>query len=150
MNERKPSKARRKPETVTVGLVTVTIYRRTRPTVIGGTRTIWEVANYVNGRRRLTSFSEHALAIAEAQRIAGLLSTGQSNAANLRADEAAEYGNAIAILRNANLETSLQTVADRYVEAVKILRAENIVKAAEFFIQRKPCTRPIAEQTFKR
>ena len=66
MNERKPSNARRKPETVTVGLVTVSIYKRTRPTVTGGTRTIWEVANYVNGRRRLTSFSEHALAIAEA------------------------------------------------------------------------------------
>lgn len=141
MNERKPSNARRKPETVTVGLVTVSIYKRTRPTVTGSTRTIWEVANYVNGRRRLTSFSEHPLAIAEAQRIAGLLSSGQSVAANLRADEAAEYGNAIAILRNANLETSLQTVADRYVEAVKILGAENIVKAAEFYIQRNPAQR---------
>lgn len=141
MNERKPSNARRKPETVTVGLVTVSIYKRTRPTVTGGTRTIWEVANYVNGRRRLTSFSEHPLAIAEAQRIAGLLSSGQSVAANLRADEAAEYGNAVAILRNANLETSLQTVADRYVEAVKILGAENIVKAAEFYIQRNPAQR---------
>jgi integrase len=141
MNERKPSNARRKPETVTVGLVTVSIYKRTRPTVTGGKRTIWEVANYVNGSRRLTSFSEHALAIAEAQRIAGLLSSGQSVAANLRADEAAEYGNAIAILRNANLETSLQTVADRYVEAVKILGAENIVEAAKFFIQRNPAQR---------
>ena len=141
MDKSKSRAAKRKPETVTVGLVTVSIYKRTRPTVTGGKRTIWEVANYVNGRRRLTSFSKHALAIAEAQRIAGLLSSGQSVAANLRADEAAEYGNAVAILRNANLETSLQTVADRYVEAVKILGAENIVKAAEFYIQRNPAQR---------
>ena len=134
-------RTKKKQETVTVGLVTVTIYKRTRATVTGGKRTIYEVANYVNGRRRLTSFTEHALATAEAQRIAGLLSSGQSIAANLRADEAAEYGNAVAILRNANLETSLQTVADRYVEAVKILGAENIVKAAEFYIQRNPAQR---------
>jgi integrase len=141
MNKSKSNKASRKPEKVTVGIVTVKIYQRTRRTVTGGTRTIWEVANYVNGRRRLFSFSEHASARREAERIAGLLSAGESTAANLRADEVAEYGNAVAILRNANLETSLQTVADRYAEAVKILGAENIVKAAEFYIQRNPAQR---------
>jgi len=132
----------RKPEKVTVGNVTVKIYQRTRPTTIGSTRTIYEVANYVSGSRRLTSFTNHSLARREAERIAGLLSAGESTAANLRADEAAEYGNAVAILRNANLETSLQTVADRYTEAVKILGSENIVEAAKEYIRRNPFKRP--------
>jgi len=142
---------RRKPETVSVGLVTVSIYKRTRDIwkvnkrtgnkVKVGKRTIWEVANYVNGRRRLTSFSEHALAIAEAQRIAGLLSSGQSVAANLRADETAEYGNAVAILRNAGIETSLQTVADRYVQFVKITGSEDIIKGAECLVKHNPANR---------
>ena len=135
-------KRTRKPEKVTVGNVTVKIYQRTRPTIIGGTRTIYEVANYVKGSRRLTSFTDHSLARREAERIAGLLSAGESNAANLRADEAAEYGNAVAILRNANLETSLQTVADRYAEAVKILGSENIVEAAKEYVRRNPVERP--------
>ena len=99
------------------------------------------MANYVNGRRRLTSFSEHALVIAEAERIAGLLSNGQSNPANLCAEEAADYGNAIAILRNANLETSLQTVADRYVQFVKITGSEDIIKGAECLLKHNPANR---------
>jgi integrase len=142
MKARNPSNASGKTEKVTVGNVTVKIYQRTRPTNTGGTRTIYEVANYVNGTRRLTSFSEHAPARREAERIAGLLSAGESTAANLRADEAAEYGNAVAILRNASLETSLQTVADRYAEAVKILGSENIVEAAKEYIRRNPVERP--------
>jgi hypothetical protein len=40
------------PERVKVGSVVIKIYQRTRPTLTGGTRTIWEVANYVAGKRR--------------------------------------------------------------------------------------------------
>jgi integrase len=126
------------PERVKVGDVTVKIYQRTRNTAIGGTRTIWEVANYVNGKRRLTSFSEHAKARTEAERIAGLLSSGQAIAADLRAAEAAEYGNAVAILRNAGLTTSLQTVADRYVRMVEIYGSEDVVRGIEIAKQHKP------------
>jgi len=134
-------RTRKKPEVVSLGLVSVPIYKRTRPTVTGDERTIWEVANYVNGQRRLTSFSSHEKAFAEANRIAGLLSTGQSNAAGLSAAEAAEYGNAVAILRKANLDTSLQTVADRYVQFVKITGSEEIIKGAECLVKHTPASR---------
>ncbi|MDR3413593.1 MAG: site-specific integrase [Formivibrio sp.] len=120
------------------GNVTVKIYSRQRPTAKGETRTIWEVANYVNGRRRLTSFSDAASAHKEAKRIAELLSSGQAVAAGLRASEAAEYGNAIAILRNANIETSLQTVADRYARMVEIYGSEDVIKAVEVAKEHKP------------
>jgi integrase len=129
---------KQKPDKVTVGNVTVKIYRRQRPTLAGGKRTIYEVANYVNGRRRLTSFSDAGRARAEAERIAGLLSSGQAIAADLRAAEAAEYGNAVAILRNAGIETSLQTVADRYVQMVQIYGSEDVVRGIEIAKQHRP------------
>src|SRR5271170_4357038 len=94
----------KKPDTVKVGDVVIKIYKRTRPTVTGGTRTIWEVANYIGGRRRLQSFSEQAAARDEAQRIGRLLSSGESTAANFRGTDAASYGRAVEILRNAGLE----------------------------------------------
>lgn len=129
---------KQKPDKVTVGNVTVKIYRRQRPTLAGGKRTIYEVANYVNGRRRLTSFSDAGSARADAERIAGLLSSGQAIAADLRAAEAAEYGNAVAILRNAGIETSLQTVADRYVQMVQIYGSEDVVRGIEIAKQHRP------------
>ena len=68
------SKRKRKPDTVKVGSVAIKIYKRTRATVTGGTRTIWEVANHVGGRRRLQSFSDFAAAWtpAEEQTLAGI------------------------------------------------------------------------------
>jgi integrase len=130
-----------KPETVKIGDSVIKIYSRTRPTVTGGTRTVWEVANYVGGRRRLQSFSNHAAARDEAQRIARLLSSGESSAANFRGTDAASYGRAIEILRNARLETPLELVASLHVEAVKILGSEKIVEAAKDYIRRNPVER---------
>ncbi len=141
MKKTNPRPARRKPDKVTIGNVTVKIYRRDRPTITGGTRTIYEVADYTGGTRRMHGFSDAGDAKREAERIAGLLSSGESTAANFRNADAAEYGNAIAILRNANLETSLQTVADRYVQAVKILGTENIIDAAKCYVLRNPANR---------
>jgi integrase len=130
------------PERVKVGSVVIKIYQRTRPTLTGGTRTIWEVANYVAGKRRLQSFSDHTAARAEAQRIAGLLSAGESTAADFRGTDAASYGRAIEILRNAGLDTPLELVASMHVEAVKILGSEKIVEAAKEYIRRNPFERP--------
>jgi integrase len=141
MSASKTRKAGRKLDTVTIGNVTVKIYQRNRVTTIGGKRTVWEVSDYTGGLRQLHGFNDFTKARSEAERIAGLLATGQSTAANLCNADAAEYGNAVAILRNANLETSLQTVADRYVEAVKILGAENIIEAAKDFVRRNPVNR---------
>jgi integrase len=138
MRTRNAPKAKPKPDTITVGNVTVKIYNRTRPTVTGGKRTIWEVANYSGGKRRLQSFSDFPSAKAEAERIAGLISTGESNAANLSGTEAAEYGNAVAILRNAGIQSSLQTVADRYARMVEIYGSEDIVRAVEIAKAHRP------------
>ena len=134
--------SKRKPETVKVGSVVVKIYQRTRPTVTGGTRTIWEVANHVGGRRRLQSFSDHANARNEAQRIGQLISSGESTAANFRNTDAASFGRAVEILRNAGLETPLELVASMHVEAVKILGSDRIVEAAKEYIRRNPVERP--------
>jgi integrase len=137
----KTSKQTRKPDTVKVGDVVIKIYKRTRPTVNGNTRTIWEVANYVGGRRRLQSFSDQTAARDEAQRIGRLLSRGESTAANFRGTDAASYGRAVEIIRNAGLETPLELVASMYVEAVKILGSEKIVEAAKEYIRRNPVER---------
>ncbi|HZL13175.1 MAG TPA: tyrosine-type recombinase/integrase [Verrucomicrobiae bacterium] len=139
----KTSGRTRKPDTVKVGDVVIKIYKRTRPTVTGGTRTIWEVANYVGGRRRLQSFSDQTAARDEAQRIGRLLSSGESTAANFRGTDAASYGRAVEILRNAGLDTPLELVASMHVEAVKILGSEKIVEAAKEYIRRNPVERPL-------
>ena len=134
--------SKRKPEIVKVGSVVIKIYQRTRPTMTGGKRTIWEVANHVGGRRRLQSFSDHAAAKDEAQRIGRLISSGETSAANFRNTDAASFGRAVEILRNAGLETPLELVASMHVEAVKILGSDRIVEAAKEYIRRNPIERP--------
>src|SRR5262245_20170024 len=90
---------RGKPQLVRVGNVAVKIYRRHRSILKGGTRTIFEVADYSSGQRVLKSFTDHAAAVKEAKRIADLLASGQVEAASLRNAEAASYGRAIELLR---------------------------------------------------
>jgi hypothetical protein len=53
---------RSKPEKLTVGNVTVRIYKRDRATASGEFRIIYEVSDYSNGIRRLRGFSDHATA----------------------------------------------------------------------------------------
>ena len=126
-----------------VGNVVVKIYQRTRPTITGGTRTIWEVANYVGGRRRLQSFSDHAAARGEAQRIGQLIASGETAAANFRNSDAASYGRAVEILRAAGVDTPLELVASLHAEAVKIVgSAERIVPILKDHVNRNPLDRP--------
>ncbi|MDR3456114.1 MAG: site-specific integrase [Verrucomicrobiae bacterium] len=125
------------------GNSTVAIYRRDKHHKPSGkTYQVFEVADYTTGQRRLQSFSDPANAIAEAQRIGRLLATGETTAAKLRGSEAASYGRAVELIRAAGLETPLELVAARYVEAVKILGTEKIVEAASDYIRRNPAERP--------
>ena len=125
------------------GNSTVPIYRREKPHKASGkVYQVFEVADYTAGQRRLQSFSDPADAIAEAQRIGRLLASGETAAARLRGSEAASYGRASELLLNAGLETPLELVAARYVEAVKILGTEKIVEAAQDYIRRNPAERP--------
>ena len=138
----KTSKRTRKPDTVKVGDVVIKIYSRTRPTVTGSTRRIWEVANYLGGRRRLQSFSDYSAARDEAQRIGRLISSGESAAANFRGTDAASFGRATEILRDAGLDTPLELVAAHHVEAVKVLGSDKIVEACRDYARRNPVERP--------
>ena len=100
---------RSKPGTVTVGNVIVRIYRRNRPTASGKCRTVFEVADYTSGVRRLRGFTDAAEAKREAEKIARQLATGESTAATMRNTEAASFGRAIELLRpsGASLEVGL-------------------------------------------
>ena len=126
-----------------IGNATVAIYRRKKRHKPTGKRyPVFEVADYTAGRRRLQSFSDPAKAIGEAKRIGGLLATGETSAARLRGSEAASYGRAVELVRDAGLETPLELVAARYVEGVKILGTEKVVEAAQDYIRRNPAERP--------
>lgn len=133
---------KRKPDTISVGNVVVKIYNRNRTTITGSKRTIWEVADYTSGTRRLQSFSNFADAKAEAQRIARLLSTGDATAASFSGTDAASYGRAVEILRSYGLDIPLELATAHYAEAVKILGADRVVEAARDFIRRNPTERP--------
>ncbi|HTX21443.1 MAG TPA: tyrosine-type recombinase/integrase [Candidatus Aquilonibacter sp.] len=126
-----------------IGNATVPIYRRKKHHKPSGKRyQVFEVADYSTGQRRLQSYSDAAKAISEAQRIGRLLATGETAAARLRGSEAASYGRAVELIRDAGLDTPLELVAARYVEAVKILGTDKIVEAAQDYIRRNPAERP--------
>ena len=138
-NEAKP-KAERGIESVQVGGVPVKIYERTRRTVKGGTRTVWEVADYSQGRRRLLGFKNHLEARSEAKRIATVISTGNAAGADITNRDAASFGRALDLLRPTG--TPIELVAAQYAEAFKILGGNRIVEAAKEFVRRNPTARP--------
>jgi integrase len=127
--------------TVDFGNVTVDIYSRAKK-VNGYDYTIFEVADFTQGTRRMRSFTNLEKAIAEAERIAKQLSSGKSLAAQMDNHEAASYGNAIQILRDGGLDTRLEVVASKYVEAVKILGSDRIAEACQDYARRNPVDRP--------
>jgi len=126
---------------VTCGNVTVNIYSRTK-TVKGHEYTIYEVADFSHGTRRMRSFTNPAKAVAEAETIAQRLSSGEVVAAQMDSREAATYGRAMELLRAAGLDTPLEIVVAHYAEAVKILGADRVIEAAQDFIRRNPTERP--------
>jgi integrase len=131
-----------KVRSVTFGNVTVDIYSRAKK-VNGYDYTIYEVADFSHGTRRMRSFTKLEKAIAEAETIATRLSSGEVVAAQIDSREAASYGNAIQILRDAGLEnTPLEIAVAHYAQAVKIMGADKVVEAAQDFIRRNPTERP--------
>lgn len=126
---------------VKVGSVTVRIYARSRKTVGGGERTVFELADYSTGVRRLRGFSDEAEAVREARRIAGQLSTGNAEAARMMGHEAASYTRAIELLRQTG--DTLETACDRYANAVKVLGdGARLIEAVRDFNKRNPATLP--------
>ena len=83
-------------EAVSVGNVTVKLYRRRRLTANRKKkRIIYELADYTSGVRRLRSFTDHGDARNEAEKIARQLSTGDATAATMRNSQAASYGRSV-------------------------------------------------------
>ncbi len=128
------------PLAVSVGNVKVRIYQRQRPTVTGGTRTIYEVADYSAGSRRLRSFTDAGEARREAERIARLLAAGDATAARVSAKEIGSYARALEFLRPTGL--AIEVAADNYRKAFEILGGDRILEAAKFFAARNPDSLP--------
>ncbi|HEX3716940.1 MAG TPA: site-specific integrase [Verrucomicrobiae bacterium] len=138
-----------KPGAVTVGNVTVKIYKRVRSTD-NGQRTVFEVSDYSTGARRLRGFTDEGAAKREAERIARQLATGETTAATMRNSEAASYGRAIELLRP--LGTSLELAVAHYVKACEILGGDSVIEAAKFYtlhradkIERRTVKQTVAE-----
>jgi integrase len=130
-------------ESVKVGSVTVRIYGRTRSDGYQA----WEVADYSSGVRRFRSFAKREEAIAEAERIARLLSTGDAVAAAFTGKDSAAYGRALELLRPTG--KPVEVAAALFAEAVKLLGdAEKFLPAVRFFMARDPSrlqSRTVAE-----
>ena len=124
-------KRKRSPkETVTVGNVKVKIYQRTRHSQYG-VRQVFEVSDYTSGARVLRSFSTHATARAEAEKVARQLSTGDAAAASMRNHEAASYGRAMELLRPTGL--SLELAAATVANCFETLGGNSLVEACAFY-----------------
>lgn len=126
---------------VTFGNSTVDIYSRTKK-VNGYAYTVYEVADFTHGKRRMRSFTILDRAVAEAEAIAKRLSSGNTLAAQIDNRDAASYGNAIQILRDAGLDTPLEIAVAHYAQAVKTIGSDKVVEAAQDFIRRNPTERP--------
>ena len=134
--KRLKKRKKQKPETVKIGHVTVKIYphrkkRKGRKTPYLN----WQVADMTTGERKWRTFADHAAAIREAERIAGLLSAGRVTAASMNNSDAASFGRAVELIRPTG--DALEIVAARYAECVKILGdGSRLVHAAKALVER--------------
>jgi len=140
-----------KVRVVTDGNISVDIYSRTKTikktqpdeTVKEYTYTVYEVADFTHGKRKMRSFYVLDRAVAEAEDIARRLNSGQTLAAQIDNRDAASYGNAKQILIDAGLENiPLEIAVAHFAEAVKILGSDKVVESAQDFNRRNPTERP--------
>jgi integrase len=131
MNAIQPLKQGAKAEIVSVGNVIVRIYKRKRRTATGKRRTIFEVADYSSGARRLRGFNDHEKAVDEADKIARQIASGNTTAATMLNSEAASYGRAVELLRPSG--ATLELASAVYAKASEILGGDYIIEAATFF-----------------
>ena len=129
----------------TLGNVTVKIYEHARKISRHGKRpgkrAVFQVVDNSHGpgRRALRGFSTFDEAAAEAERLAKLISTGQTAAATLTNADAASFGRTKELLRG--IDVPLELVAANYAKAYRILGGDRIVEAAKDFNRRNPAKR---------
>jgi integrase len=125
------------PRLVKVGGTVVKVYRYARP---DGSFS-YQVADYSTGARKLRSFPTGEAALAEAERLARLLASGEAHAARVGGRELAGYGRAVELLRPTGI--ALEVAAAHYAEAVKVLGGDRVLEAARFFASRDPSRLPV-------
>jgi integrase len=121
------------------GSVSVRIYKREK-TVNRTAYTIFELADYSSGARKLRSFSDEEKAISEAKRIAELMRKGDSEGLLLKGEDRAVYVRAKEHVKTIGLP--LDIVAARYAESVKIMDGDFVVEASKSYAKRNPARLP--------
>jgi integrase len=124
-----------KPETVSVGNVRVKIYQRTRPTLNGKSRAVFEVSDYTSGARCLRSFTHRTDARNEAVRIARQLASGDATAASMLNSEAASFGRGVELLKPTG--ASLEMACATFAKCFEILGSDALTEAAKFYARHR-------------
>jgi len=125
-------------EAATVGNVMVKLYKRERATATGKHRVIYELSDYTSGKRVLRSFTDLAEARQKADTIARQLASGESTAAAMNNADAASFGRAVQILRDAGITMPLELVAAHFAESFTITGGDKSIEAAKFFVRHNP------------
>ena len=119
-----PSRKQDWPRKVSLGRVSVSIYRRTAP----NGSPCFMVANYADGKRRFDSYADESLAQQAAGKLARQLSEREVLAAALTNEQASEY--AAAVQRLAPFNVGLLSAADAVAECLKLVGGLADVAAA--------------------
>ncbi len=119
------------PRKVTLGRVSVSIYKRTAP----NGSPCFMVASYASGTRKFISYASEAAAIEAAGTLARRLSETDTKAAQMTEEQAVEYVNAARELQP--LGISLTAAVAAIVEAVKLAGDLSGVAAAARFYKAK-------------
>jgi integrase len=119
------------PRKITLGRVSVSIYKRTAP----NGSPCFMVANYSGNKRRFDSYADEALAIESAGKLARQLSEREVLAAAMTNEQASEY--AAAVQKLAPFKVALLSAADSVAECLKLVGdLPNLHAAAKFYRQR--------------
>jgi integrase len=140
---RKRSKTQDWPRKVSVGRVSVTVYRRKTP----GGLPCFMLANYASGKRRFDSYGSEAEALDAAATLARKLSERDVLAAEMTNEQAAEYASAVQSLAPFNV--SLPAVASTVADCLKLIGGDlaNLYAAVKSYSTRakKTTHKPVGD-----
>ncbi len=111
---------------VTVKCCTVKIYTRSKDG-----RNYYQLADYSGGQRKLRSFTDETEAREEAKRIAGLISQGDAQAAQMTGEDRQRYFAILNIFKAIAVDPV--AAASEYVAAKKVLGDRSLLDAANYF-----------------
>lgn len=114
------------------GSVVVKIYNRDKRKD-GKTYTVYEVADFTTGGRKMRSFNDHGKARTCAQDIARRLAAGESTMAAMRNTDAASYARALELLKPSG--AALEVACGVYAKACEVLGSDRIAEACAFFMR---------------